>query len=107
MGSPKFTKEQLSFIESHALAGDVEAQYMLGRIYGEIGPNQNWKRGHMFFEMAANNGHVEAQMYCGYDYEMGEGVEVNIEKAIYYYKLAARAGNEIARAALWKYDIFI
>ena len=45
-------------------------------------------------------GHATAQMSLGACYEDGEGVEKDLNKAIEWYTLAAKQGNEDAIEAL-------
>ena len=46
---------------------------------------------------AGKLGHAESYAHVAHFYEIGEGVERNIERAKYYYELAAMRGNAQAR----------
>jgi len=46
---------------------------------------------------AGELGHAEACLSIGCAYQIGQGVEVDMEKAIYYWELAAMKGDETAR----------
>ena len=48
----------------------------------------------------ANHGDAEAQYNLGYCYECGLGVEIDYEKAVFWYKKAAELGNPIAQTNL-------
>ena len=49
--------------------------------------------------------HELCQVYCGHDFEVGEGCEKDLKLAEYYYDLAAKQGNEMARLASLKFKI--
>ena len=49
-----------------------------------------------FQQKLAINGNVNAQYKLGFMYEVGEGVEADIEQAKHWYKLAAEAGSSQA-----------
>ncbi len=61
------------------------------------------KKAFKYYKLAADQGHIMAQMYVGYCYEMGEGVKRNIDLCIKYYKKSAAQGNYVAEAAVQKY----
>jgi len=53
---------------------------------------------------AAELGHANAYNSIGYAYQFGIGVEVDNEKAIYYYEQAAMRGDESARHNLGSWE---
>ena len=73
--------------KSASKAGSKEADFLLGFLYDGI--LQNDKEALFFFTKAALSGHIQAQVNVGLKYERGEGTDVNKEKAIYWYSLAA------------------
>ncbi|MDC3076081.1 sel1 repeat family protein [Paracoccaceae bacterium] len=73
--------------QSASNAGSREANFLLGFLYD--GVLQNEKEALFFFTKAALSGHIQAQVNVGLKYEKGEGTNVNREKAIYWYSLAA------------------
>ncbi len=73
--------------KSASKAGSREANFLLGFLYD--GVLQNEKEALFFFKKAALSGHIQAQVNVGLKYEKGEGTNVNREKAIYWYSLAA------------------
>ena len=73
--------------KSASMIGSREADFLLGFLYD--GVLQNDKEALLFFTKAALSGHVQAQVNVGLKYEKGEGTNVDKEKAIYWYTLAA------------------
>ena len=71
--------------------------YML--LVGELIP-RNTDDGVKYIMKAAEQGHDFSLYYCGQIYEKGIGVEVDKEKAIQYYKLAAAKGVDRANNAI-------
>jgi TPR repeat protein len=53
-----------------------------------------------WWRLAAAQGDLDAQYNLGVCYERGEGVEVDYEEAVKWYRIAARAGHEDAYRAL-------
>lgn len=50
--------------------------------------------------MAAEQGDAEAEYNLGFMYENGDGVDVNLDEACRWYKMAANQGDEDAAEAL-------
>ena len=61
------------------------------------GFKQDYKKALELFHRAGELGHAESYNNIGYAHQCGEGVEVDKEKAKYYYELAAMGGNVAAR----------
>ena len=53
-----------------------------------------------WYKKAANNGNIIAMSNLGYYYKNGNGVEKDINKAIYWYKKAAEQGYKFAQGYL-------
>ena len=77
-----------------ATAGDVRAQYLLGRLYrlGE-GRTRNLRMAFRWFSSAARQGHAGAQYELGKMYARGEGVGQSYHRAVEWFDLAARVGR--------------
>ncbi len=77
-----------------ATAGDVKAQYLLGRLYrlGE-GRTRNLRLAFKWFSSAAKLGHTGAQYELGTMYARGEGVGQSYYRAFEWFSLAARVGR--------------
>ncbi len=74
--------------KAKAKKGDIESQFYLGRYYGDERFRDD-KEAFYWLKLAADQGHQVSQMFVGYSYEVGEGVDVNIKSALTYYKMAA------------------
>ena len=64
-----------------------------------IGFSENPFTAAQLYETAARMGNARAQAQIGMCYESGVGVEPNLDKAIEWYKQAAKQKNELA---LWR-----
>lgn len=61
---------------------------------------KNYEKAALFFQQAADRGHLNSQYIIGMIYEMGQGVEINQEKAAYYFELSANQGLPEAQYAI-------
>jgi TPR repeat protein len=81
-----------------AMAGDVEAMFVLGAFYDEKGwssvDGQKWLRA------AADKGHARAQDRVGLLYSLGKGVKQDAKEAQRWYLMAEKSGLPLARAHL-------
>ncbi len=59
----------------------------------------DWKDAFNRYKELAETGCVECQRFVGWMYFRGEGVNVDLEKAMYWLKEAAQAGDQ--EAAFW------
>lgn len=77
-----------------AVHGDAEAQFLVGSMYdkGE-GVPQDQKTAAVWFQLAADQGHVFAQYNLGLSYQYGQGVPKDYVTALIWYKLAAEHGD--------------
>ena len=82
--------------------GDAQAIQNLGCDYreGKSGFTQDYEKALELFHRAAELGCVKAYTNISNAYNHGEGVEVDIKKTEYYYKLAATGGDVMARCNL-------
>lgn len=121
-GIPKDKAEAVYWFIRAAEGGDQSAQYNLGVLYstdkelpkeypkmenGEIyfevsngGSTSNKQKATKWYKMAAEKGHVSAQLNLGVIYNQGIGVKQNYEEAAKWYKKAAEQGNSKAQLNL-------
>ena len=97
--APKSIKEVVERLKKRVEAEDPIAIHNLGIHYrvGEHGFPQDMDKALELWHRAADLGYAEAYGSIGYAYYWGEGVEVDMKKALHYYKLAAIRGDVMAR----------
>ncbi|MEQ8667409.1 MAG: tetratricopeptide repeat protein [Rhodospirillales bacterium] len=94
-----------------ARAGDAEAQFLVGQIFRK-GPekfcaecaepddghavDQDYVEAAVWFRLAADQGHSEAQSKLAQLYRRGNGVRQDFDKAFMWYRRAADQGNPFA-----------
>ena len=95
---PHGNKKELAQLRS-VDAGDAEAHYALGLMYdfGSHGLLRNPRRAVSLWEKGAKLGSVEAHHNLGCAYYHGDGIEKDMEKALYHYQVAAIGGHYRAR----------
>lgn len=92
--------ENLYFSESHGFTPSITE---LGVTYYDgIFVKKDSKKAFEYFERAALKNDPLAQNNLGWMYEHGEGTEINIEKAEYWYRIASENGFELATKNLNK-----
>jgi hypothetical protein len=98
----KTDAEWLRRLRKHVDKGNAEAQNMLGGEYfhGGMGLQQNFKRAVQLFELAAAQGHAEAQHNLGFCYTQGQGVEVDHKTSALWFQRAAEQGHPQAQLNL-------
>jgi TPR repeat protein len=86
-------------IQTAANKGERNAQHQIGRAYlrGSDGLNQNFSKAFEWFQMSANQGHVEALLELGNAFYSGAGVDRNLNRAFEIYLQAAEHGNADAQ----------
>ena len=96
---PKSNEEAIEREKKRVEVGDTNALYNLGSLYtaGKYGLTQDYDKGLELLHRAADLGHAGAYTNIGYAYDHGEGLEIDKEKAMDYYELAAMRGNVQAR----------
>jgi TPR repeat protein len=121
-GVPKDKAEAIYWFVKAAENGDQSAQYNLGvlfasdeelpdeypkmengEIYFEISneqPSSNDEKAFKWYKMAAEQGHVAAQLNLGVMYHQGHGVKQDYAEAIKWYKKAADNNNSKAQLNL-------
>lgn len=98
---PVVTKERLAVREvaGKAASGDAKALYDLAMLH-DMGYDSipvDSARSTALYRLSAERGYAPAQNYLGFRYFNGEGVEENVDSALYW--LAKAAGNGDAKAA--------
>jgi len=114
-GVPMDKNEALRLYRMAAQLGSKEAQQVLAARNQPPGPkagqrefdegvrlykDKQYAAAAKLFLQAAEMGHARAQLQIGYQYQYGEGVEVNDEEAVKWYKRAADQGDATAQANL-------
>jgi hypothetical protein len=90
-------------VQKHADKGNAEAQNMLGDAYFQGGKGRgkglqkSLKKALQLHELAAAQGHAQAQNYLGYCYDAGYGVKINYKTAAHWYRRAAEQGFPTAQ----------
>lgn len=99
----------LKLIESKAYEGDVNCQYLLGIIYflGEVSffHPKDYAKSVYWYNEAALQGYSEAYYCVGIAYMEGLGVEVDMRKAVEFFKKGAEAGDYSAQ--IYYGDLFV
>ena len=93
-------KPQTEFVRLRELAdaGDVTAQFKVGNSHYFRNSKREHALGLEYLEMAAGNGHMEAQFLVGFMYDIGEGqVGRDSKKAGKYLLRAAQQGHAEAQ----------
>ncbi len=100
-GFPKNKEEIFKYYKLSADQGYAEAQFKMGEIL-EYAPKRNSKEVLDYYLLAANQGHAEAQYHVGRIFERGLEYDIlkDMDKAIYYYKLAADQKNDLGICSL-------
>jgi TPR repeat protein len=78
-----------------AMAGDVEAMFVLGAFYDE--KTWNSADGQKWLRAAADKGHARAQDRVGTLYALGKGVKQDYKEAQRWYQMAEKANLPLAR----------
>jgi hypothetical protein len=94
VGQEKTPIDQRSFAEAEKMFIKAE-DYYFGR-----GVEQNYAEAFRLYKQAAELGYAPAQNSLGRAYENGLGVAVDQDKAVYWYKAAAKQNHPDAQAAL-------
>ena len=94
--------EALRHYQAGASRNDPYCYNQLGRMYclGLGIPRKEPKMGFYYYEQAAKLGDITGLSNMAYAYETGQGVEVDLVKAVEYYSRAAEAGEVNAIEAL-------
>lgn len=95
-------RNAITYYESEAKKGNIEANYHLCLLYQtKLQSYISSKKITDCYENAARNGNVDSQIFMARVYENGYYNEkIDVGKAIYYYSLAAQNGDEASKEKL-------
>lgn len=96
-------KDSIKVVRKLAEQGLAEAQFYLGKLYGDFDPSdhnahQDDAKAAKWFRKAAEQGHAEAQYRLGQLYNTGCGVDLDKEEALKWLRKAAKQGQADAIA---------
>ena len=96
---PKSNEDSIERLQKRVKFGDPVAMNNLGNYYQDstYGLSQDYDKALELLHRAAELGYAIGYLNIGYSYDNGEGVEIDQEKATYYYEVAAMAGVVTAR----------
>ncbi|OHT06208.1 hypothetical protein TRFO_25833 [Tritrichomonas foetus] len=97
----------MAYLKKAASFNNPRALFSLGIIYkeGKFYPKvlKNLKKSFEYFEKSAELNYSNAQIHLGISYENGYFVEPNLDKAVNYYKIAAKQNNSYGHIQLGHY----
>jgi len=86
--------EDITAVITSAHAGDVDAQFQLGKAYRDgKGVGQDSEDAVFWFRKSAKNGYAQAQYTLGEVYDTGDLVKKDVEEAIRWHRMAADQGH--------------
>ncbi len=102
LGLYGYRESSFKLIESKAYAGEARWQYCLGQIYSWAETRYHYVQEDLtkaayWWNEAASQNYTPAYNNLGIAYKEGEGVEVDLRKAVHYLKLGAEAGEDWAQ----------
>ncbi len=84
-----------------AEGGDVEAQFLLGFVFGEgQGVEKNPVEAVRWFGLAGQQGHAPSQNRLGLIFAIGDGVEEDEVEAVKWFRMAAEQGHSDAQLSM-------
>lgn len=101
IGTKKDIPAAISYLEKSAKIGNVNAQYLLGKLWLETGTGDPLKAV-AWIEKAADGGNASAQYALAKLYHDGIHVDKDIQKALELFTLSAEQKNEYAAYQLGK-----
>jgi hypothetical protein len=81
--------------------GDATAQYNLARV---LHSEQRFEEAFRYYALSADQGYTSAENNLGVSYKRGNGTEVDLGKARYWFERAAAKGHETAIKGLAQLD---
>ena len=84
-----------NYLLQSAEDGKPDAQFQLGLYFQGPGIATNFAEAAVWFEKAAEQGHISAQVNLASLYTSGKGVEQDLELAFRWYREAASQGGEV------------
>lgn len=99
--------EEINRYKKRMKLNDSGAFFMLGGAYAraELGLQEDMSKTLELWNKAADLGSLKAHYSIGIMYNIGDGVERDLDKAIHHWKLAAMGGHEMARQHLGMAEI--
>lgn len=79
------------FLKKAADLGHVPAQFALACAYSQ---SERYDEALQYFEMAAEQGHISAQYFAGYQYYLGYGARIDFSKAVTWLSKTIENPNE-------------
>ena len=99
--APQTEMQGLAQLTKDAVAGDAEAQYHLGVMYGDgDGVAQDAAEAMKWYRLAADQGVADAQRVLEDMYRKGDGADQDYTETVTWYRLAAEQGDSFAQASL-------
>ncbi len=99
--APKLTSEEFKRFLSQAVAGEAEAQYVVGGAYfNGNGTQRDLAQGERWLLAAAEQGHTFAQCDLGALYAEGKVAKQSYPDALKWLRKAAEKGDVVAQAGL-------
>ena len=97
-----YRESSFKLIESKAYAGEARWQYCLGQIYKWAETRYHYvqldlTKAAYWWNEAASQNYTPAYNNLGIAYKEGNGVEIDLRKAVHYLKLGAEAGEDFAQ----------
>lgn len=97
-----YRKSSFQLIESKAFEGDAKWQFLLGQIYRWAETRYHYVQEDLtkaayWWNEAASQNYTPAYNNLGIAYKEGNGVEIDLRKAVHYLKLGAEAGEDWAQ----------
>lgn len=89
--------EAESWYLKSAKQGNMDAEFALADFYHRYDATPNLTNAVFWYRKAAEHGHVKAQYLLGNCYRDGDGVEVDNDEALKWYKKAATQGDDEAK----------
>lgn len=97
-----YRERSFKFIESKAYGGDPKWQFRLGQMYRWADNRyyyvqQDLTKAAYWWNEAASNNYIQAYNNLGIAYKEGQGVDVDMRKAVEYLRKGAEAGEDWAQ----------
>ena len=103
----RYRQEAFSAIESEAYNGNPQMQYLLGQMFSgrssgretEYAVEPDKAKAVYWWNEAAKQKFIPAYFKMGYAYGNGDGVHVDLKKAVEFYRLGAEGGDPSAQTS--------
>ena len=95
-GVTKDENEAIVWYRKAAAAGHVRAMHNLGVLLSAHGSAEDYREAALWFNHAASAGLADSQSHLALLYERGLGLEQDLARAYFWYRVAAQAGDKEA-----------